>query len=78
MSDIDCADVCATTGRIVSRQTEYDANVTRAILEACVAACTACGDECEAHGEQMQHCAVCAQNCRSCAEACRELLAAIS
>src|SRR4051812_21584223 len=47
--DLDCADVCAATGRVVSRQTEYDANVTRAVLEACVAVCKACGDECERH-----------------------------
>lgn len=33
--DSDCADICVTTGRILSRQTEYDANVTRSALEAC-------------------------------------------
>ena len=29
--NLDCADVCATTSRVVSRQTEYDANVARAL-----------------------------------------------
>ncbi len=33
--NLDCADVCTATGRVVSRQTEYDANVTRPRLEAC-------------------------------------------
>lgn len=76
--DLDCADICATTGRIVSRQTEYDANITRAMLQACVAACTACGDECERHGQHgMEHCAVCARSCRTCADACEALLAAV-
>jgi hypothetical protein len=75
----DCADVCAVTGRIVSRQTEYDANVTRAALEACIAVCKACGDECEHHAEMgMQHCRVCAEACRRCEQACRDLLTAIS
>ena len=73
--DLDCADVCATTARILSRQTEYDANVTRALLEACVAVCSSCGDECARHGEHgMEHCAICAEQCRNCEAACRELL----
>ena len=77
-SNLDCADVCATTARIISRQTEYDANVTRAILEACIVACRTCGDECERHGEHMEHCRVCAKECRSCEESCQSLLSAIS
>ena len=77
--NLDCADVCAATARVVSRQTDYDANVTRPVLEACIAACRSCGDECEQHGEHgMEHCAVCAEQCRRCEDACRDLLAAIS
>ena len=49
--DLDCADLCAVTGRILSRQTAFDATLARAVLEACVAACKACGDECRHHGE---------------------------
>jgi hypothetical protein len=75
----DCADVCASTGRILSRQTEYDANVTRAALESCIAVCKACGDECDHHaGMGMEHCRVCAEACRRCEQACEKLLAAIS
>jgi Domain of Unknown Function (DUF326) len=75
---LDCADVCQTTGRIVSRQTEYDANITRAVVDACVVACKACGDECEQHAAHgMKHCAVCTEACRRCERACRELLAAL-
>ena len=74
----DCADICETTGRVVSRQTEYDANLTRPILEACVQSCRSCGDECDHHGEAgMEHCRICAEACRRCEEACRELLSAI-
>lgn len=75
--NLDCADVCSTTSRVVSRQTEYDANLTRAQLEACIAACKTCGDECDAHAPKMAHCQVCAESCRRCEQACRELLAAM-
>lgn len=77
-TDMDCADICLTAGRVMSRQTEYDANITRAIVEACAQACRACGDECEQHGEHgMDHCAICAEACRRCEQTCRELLASI-
>lgn len=76
-SNLDCADSCTTTSRILSRHAEYDANVTRAHLEACIAACRACGDECEQHAAMHEHCRVCAEACRECEAACSELLTAI-
>jgi hypothetical protein len=39
---LDCADVCAATVGVTSRQTEYDAGVTRPLLEACVAVASPC------------------------------------
>ena len=76
-TDLDCADVCEATGRVLSRHTGYDANLTRAVLEACAAACKACGDECEQHASMHGHCAVCAEACRRCETACRELISAL-
>ena len=76
-TDLDCADVCETTGRVLSRHTGYDANVTRAVLEACAPVCKACGDECERHAGMHEHCRVCAEVCRRCEEACRTLLTAL-
>jgi len=77
--DLDCADICAATARVLSRQTEYDANLTRAQLQACVVACQTCADECEQHAEHgMQHCVVCAAECRRCETVCQELLQAIA
>ena len=76
--DLDCADVCLAASRVVSRQTEYDANVTRPVLQACIQVCRSCGDECEAHGQHMDHCRVCAASCRRCERACQALLDAIS
>lgn len=74
----DCADLCTATARIAGRQAEYDANVTRAALEACIAVCKACGDECDSHAGMHEHCRICAESCRRCEGACHELLAAIA
>ena len=72
--DLDCADVCEVTGRVLSRQTEYDAELTRAVLEACASACRRCGAECESHAGMHEHCRICAEACRRCEEACEALL----
>lgn len=76
--NLDCADLCDTTARVLSRQTEYDANVTRALVEACRQACKSCGDECEQHAQHHEHCRVCAEACRRCEQACDRLLSAMS
>jgi hypothetical protein len=75
---LNCADICAATAGVTSRQAEYDANVSRPLLEACVAICQSCGDECERHARMHEHCRVCAEACRRCEQACRELLDAMT
>jgi Domain of Unknown Function (DUF326) len=72
---LDCADVCIATVSVVTRQAQYDANVTQPLLQACVAICKSCGDECERHAHKHEHCRVCAEACRGCEQACRQLLA---
>jgi hypothetical protein len=74
---LDCSDVCTATIGVTSRQASCDANVTRPLLEACVAICKSCGDECERHARHHEHCRVCGQACRRCEQACRELLDAL-
>ncbi len=78
--NLDCADICETTGKVLLRQTETDVTVLRAQLQACAAACRACGGECQSHAEgmDMEHCRVCAESCRRCAEACEKLLASLA
>ena len=71
---LDCADVCAAAAGVISRPADYDANVTKPLLKACVAICRSCGDECERHARMHEHCRVCAEACRRCEQACRELL----
>lgn len=76
-TNLDCADVCDATARVLSRHTGYDANVSRTQLEACLQACRSCGDECESHASMHEHCRVCAEACRDCERACADLLAAM-
>ncbi|MDI6630764.1 MAG: four-helix bundle copper-binding protein [Mycobacterium sp.] len=73
-TDLDCADVCATTGAILSRRTGYDPTLTTSVLQACATACRACADECAGHAEMHEHCRICAEACRRCEKACRHLL----
>jgi hypothetical protein len=75
--NLDCADVCDTTRRIVIRQTTPGFHVIRAALETCVASCVACAEECDLHADHHEHCRLCAEVCRRCEQACRELLATL-
>jgi hypothetical protein len=76
---LNCSDVCATTGRIISRQTEFEPAMARAALQACAEACRLCGEECEHHASEMnmEHCRVCAEACRLCEDACNRALSAL-
>ncbi|MEU4255416.1 four-helix bundle copper-binding protein [Streptomyces fradiae] len=76
-TNMDCADVCQATGSVLSRHTSYDANLTRAVLRACVVACATCADECERHASRHEHCRVCADACHRCRQACDDLLGAL-
>jgi hypothetical protein len=72
--NLDCADVCQTTGQLLSRQTDADWSLLRTQLEACLTACEVCGSECALHADMHEHCRVCADACANCADACRGLL----
>ncbi|MBP2420781.1 four-helix bundle copper-binding protein [Microbacterium imperiale] len=73
----DCADICAATGAVLSRQTTPDVATVRALLEACRTACASCAAECEQHADMHEHCRECAESCRRCEQACTDLLAAL-
>jgi uncharacterized protein DUF326 len=75
--NMDCADVCNATGRLVTRQTGYDAPTTNTQLTSCQAACAACAEECERHAGHHEHCRICAKSCRRCEQACTLLLEAM-
>lgn len=75
--NLDCADICSATGRLLSRPGTQDKDTLRAQLEACARACRACAEECEGHADRMEHCRVCAESCRACAEACDRMVEAL-
>ena len=75
--NLDCADVCSATGSLLSRQTELEPPVARALVQTCVAACRVCAAECDRHADHMAHCRICAESCRDCERACDELLGAL-
>ena len=76
-TDLDCADICATTAAVLSRRTGSNMTVLKAQLEACRTACATCAEECESHAEMHEHCRICAEACRRCEQACADLLATV-
>ena len=75
--NLDCADMCETTARVLTRQSGYDPDMMRAVLQACVQTCMVSGDECERHARMHEHCRLCAEVCRRCQQACQDMLAAV-
>ncbi len=73
-TDLDCADICAATARVLARQTPGELAVVRALLEACAVACRTCAEECDRHADHHDHCRACAEACRRCEAACHEAL----
>ena len=73
--DLDCADICAATAKILSRQSEPDLDIVRPAVELCRAVCHACARECARHAPWHAHCQICAAACQNAADACGELLA---
>lgn len=71
---LDCSDVSEATAKVLSRHSRYDANLRRALLAACRAACALTAEACEAEAERYAHCRVCADACRRCEVACTRLL----
>ena len=75
--NLDCADVCALTARLIARPSRRDEPTLEAVLDACATACRACAAECDRHAEHMEHCRVCAEACRACADACERMSSAL-
>jgi hypothetical protein len=76
--NLDCADVCYATGSVLVRQTAFEAQLARTVLETCAQACRLCAEECERHASHHEHCRVCAEACRRCEQACEDLLSSMA
>jgi len=74
--DLDTADVCSATARMITRQRAPDLGLIAMTLELCMAACQATALECGRHAPVYAHCQVCSAACHRCVEACRAMLAA--
>jgi hypothetical protein len=72
--NLDCADVCECTGRLLSRQQQPDLELLRNALELCRFACNKCAAECLRHAGMHEHCRLCGESCRGCEDACARLL----
>lgn len=70
----DCAEICASTGCLLSRQQQPDVELLRATVMLCELACRKCAEECEKHAGHHEHCKVCASSCRGCQQSCQNLL----
>jgi hypothetical protein len=75
--NLDCAEICEATGRVLTRQTSFEQGVAQSMLDACVQVCRACAEECERHAHHHEHCRVCAEACRRCEQACEDFRSAI-
>lgn len=73
-TDLDCAEVCSTTRRVLLRQTDSPTELIHAQLHACVVACQLCAEACEEHAGMHDHCRLCAETCRACQERCNFLV----
>jgi hypothetical protein len=71
-ADLNCADVVATTRRVLTRGS--DIALLSSQLEACVMACEHSARLCGPHAAHHAHCRICAEATRRCADQCRQVL----
>ncbi len=75
--DLDCADLCTATARVLARLNRSDKAVSTSLLAACIEACVQCAASCGPHRDHHEHCALCEQACLACETACQALLDAL-
>lgn len=75
--DLDCADICTATARVLARLNRSDKAVTTSLLATCIGVCVECAASCGPHRDHHEHCALCEQACLACESACQALLDAL-
>lgn len=75
--NLDCAEVCRTTGALLMRFGRNGPQPLQAQLAACTEACRACGEECRKHASMHGHCRICAEACQACHDACEDMMKAM-
>jgi len=74
----DCADICLTTGKVLSRLNDPDFTTIKSQVNACIDSLKRCGTLCNEHRMHHEHCGVCADLCRECENYCSEYLKMLS
>jgi hypothetical protein len=72
--NLDCADLCSATARVLSRHTGYDVHLSVPLLAVAEQATAACAAECNKHADMHEHCRICAQACDRARRACAALM----
>jgi hypothetical protein len=75
-TNLGCADICTTTGAVLSRHTGYDATSPGPSWRPAVSPAQA-APQCEAHAYMHEHCRICAEACRRWEQACADLLGSL-
>jgi hypothetical protein len=70
---LDCADVCDSTERVLSRGPAPDPRVVAAVVEAAIVACEASAAACGAHAEHHAHCRLHSISAQACADVLQAL-----
>lgn len=68
--NLDCAEVCSTIARLLSRRGQPELSSLRALLEAGTTLCAATANEAQKHAETETHCKLTAEICLACARGC--------
>ena len=68
----DCADICATSARFLSRGSQRHMNTCRI----CAEICEACAQSCERIDSSDPQMKKCIEICRRCAQSCRQMAGA--
>jgi hypothetical protein len=71
--DLDCADLCETTARLLGRQQEPPRQLIRQLVAVMATMCRICAEECNKHAQMHAHCRICADACRRCERSCQSL-----
>jgi hypothetical protein len=64
--NLDCADVCGTAARLLSRRGDPDLPTLRAQLESCVDIASRCASENQKHADDFEYCKLTAEMCLAC------------
>jgi hypothetical protein len=76
--DMDCADVCLTSGLIATRRSGGDVSIHRGAAARLPTRLPKMRDGMRQHAERHEHCRICAETCQDCEASLRGRLASLA